>query len=1249
MRFHSRWFVFLAAAALVAVVLPSDITAAPKRALRPIPDAQRTRVIGAEAQGGCQTVQYDDDVPVWVWQSPDQDGDTMQFVRFTPAFVCTLKTVQFWLGDASYGMAGSPSTRVSVYSEAGGFPDTLIASVVVPFASLVFYPAGPNLADFSGLNLTFDKDFCVVLQRSGTAADTMILISDGGQAGLKRSGEFWTGGGWEYMDVWGADFNFFIRADLCCGDPPGCVPGAQPDWPTYGGSFQRTFNSSAAVDDECRLTLDWIAQGDSIGSTGNNFSGFSNVVVSDSLAFLSFFNFLACYDVRTGAEVWTFNDLGRIVVGDDLRCNVTVDDSLVYVGGGGFRAFSCVRVADGSLKWTRNPIGAPLSNTGVTRFAPSVIKDSVIFTVTEATPGEIWALNKYTGANHAGWASNPVLLSEGWVLNGLSSDGDSLLFAGTVSVNATLTNGRLYAVRFADGGIKWELEDPSAKFFDLTLDQEGFAGFLAYENGILYYQSTIRDDAAEFDHYPWDGSAGAIDVTAEDGSGTGIVWVAPQPVGRALYGGPVIGEGVVYLNNDGIFVGAANPKGVIALNKANGSRLWANSLDGFGVPMPLTVTCEPGTNPYVFSGSRTGAWYLLDGFTGDVIWTRTFSGLVHGTAVLDSTVLVSTRSSLTGNLNGRLAAFRVSGANRPRMELVQQTPFATNALPGSGNTTLDTIYGALTNTGCANLTIGSFGVDTAALSAVVTSVDPRLMEHAGSLADRLAPHYLDFAAAFPTGPTLLAAKHGMLRFTSESDGETPVDYARDWTRQTARGAFVPQVVTVETPTPATVTPGNSLDVALRINETGQTPRTSTRNYVVLNHNDPDFFPEDTGATLFGSPVITVDAIFGYAKEQDTLRAMDALSLVTNHGSYGEGEVGLFNVDGDFTGSLFDGGFLITGKLNDTARTAWDTYDWAEFQADTFLTLVRDTALGTFTGLDTIFGTIAQSTYIDSIGFPDSTQTYAFGIEVRETQVGFDLVGQDITSFKLIQYCVINRSGTPVDSVLYLGSFMDWDIESGANNVDTTFVSEWANVFEYDPGSNLSAYGIVKLPQPGAVYEELDGTMQTGRGYYSVYAVDNPEEVYSTGTFPPLVDHIYEYLSLPGLRSRNGFELNDDMSLAVVLDTVHLGAFDTVYVRCAMWGNAGGGSLDNAARDAAYGANLASGFRRGDVNADGNYDFLDLVYLYRYVQSPGTAYRPVPRAEQGDVNNDGVVDITDVNYLEAYLYNGGPAPIGKWWW
>jgi hypothetical protein len=456
---------------LVVVISAQIAFAGLKELPATLPEQLRGPVGSAEPAAGCETVQYHDGIAWFIWTSPSVDGDTMQFVRFSPPFSCTLKTVNFWIFD----VAGTPGVTVDIYDAVGEVPDTLITSLTVPFGSLSLFPSGPNTADFSGQNLVLDKDFCVVLRRSGTDSDTLILLSDSSDNANRRSGEFTLFGGlndWETMaDGFGVDYDFLIDVDLCCGDPPVCAPGAQPDWSTYAGSFQRTFRSSASLGNECQLSLDWITQGDSIANAIGNISAFTNVVVKDTLAFLCFWDYLACMDVRTGAILWKTPQSVFPSFGQDMRCNVTVEDSLVYMGGGGFRAMNCVRVADGSLVWSHNTSSTPQPQ-GFTRFAPSVIKDSIVYFATEPSgggTGEIFAFNKFTGAVWSGWSTNPVILPEGGVFNALASDGDSLLFCGTVSVPSTLTDGRLYCLRLADGTIKWELEDPSSIYLNAAL------------------------------------------------------------------------------------------------------------------------------------------------------------------------------------------------------------------------------------------------------------------------------------------------------------------------------------------------------------------------------------------------------------------------------------------------------------------------------------------------------------------------------------------------------------------------------------------------------------------------------------------------------------------------------------------------------------------------------------------------------------------------------------------------------------
>ena len=66
---------------------------------------------------------------------------------------------------------------------------------------------------------------------------------------------------------------------------------------------------------------------------------------------------------------------------------------------------------------------------------------------------------------------------------------------------------------------------------------------------------------------------------------------------------------------------------------------------------------------------------------------------------------------------------------------------------------------------------------------------------------------------------------------------------------------------------------------------------------------------------------------------------------------------------------------------------------------------------------------------------------------------------------------------------------------------------------------------------------------------------------------------------------------------------------------------------------------------GDVNADGQVDLNDLMYLGYYVYLAGPPPNPV---ESGDTNLDGIVDGSDIICLGNYLFSGGPLPCGSLW-
>jgi len=64
---------------------------------------------------------------------------------------------------------------------------------------------------------------------------------------------------------------------------------------------------------------------------------------------------------------------------------------------------------------------------------------------------------------------------------------------------------------------------------------------------------------------------------------------------------------------------------------------------------------------------------------------------------------------------------------------------------------------------------------------------------------------------------------------------------------------------------------------------------------------------------------------------------------------------------------------------------------------------------------------------------------------------------------------------------------------------------------------------------------------------------------------------------------------------------------------------------------------------GDVNADGEVNVADVVYLINYLFINGPPPDCEPTTACGDVNLDGKVDIADVVYLINYLFINGPEP------
>ncbi len=161
------------------------------------------------------TLKYDDgtDTLLYYFTIPDEWGDDLFNVRFTPAWDYQLKSALFLF----YYKTGNGAVRIYVWEDTSGYPAQKIDSVDVSHANIQISPKW-TIVNFSSKNITFRSllDFHIGYTPLGPdSTDTVAIISDDGlPVGTEhRSIEFW-GGAWEtmYESGWGADVNFMIRA-----------------------------------------------------------------------------------------------------------------------------------------------------------------------------------------------------------------------------------------------------------------------------------------------------------------------------------------------------------------------------------------------------------------------------------------------------------------------------------------------------------------------------------------------------------------------------------------------------------------------------------------------------------------------------------------------------------------------------------------------------------------------------------------------------------------------------------------------------------------------------------------------------------------------------------------------------------------------------------------------------------------------------------------------------------------------------
>jgi hypothetical protein len=168
----------------------------------------------------CEWLSYYGGV-AYYWTIPDSYGDDFFNERFTneEAVPCTLKTaaISMYL-DGSVDVTGDGIDVIVWSDDGGGYPASVLATVNIPTASMLWYPDA-NVVDFSSFNLIFPPggDFHIgyTTVNQGAGNIMAVLSDDGAGAAVYRSSEFYLGAWGLMIDDWGTDYDFVIEAEIC--------------------------------------------------------------------------------------------------------------------------------------------------------------------------------------------------------------------------------------------------------------------------------------------------------------------------------------------------------------------------------------------------------------------------------------------------------------------------------------------------------------------------------------------------------------------------------------------------------------------------------------------------------------------------------------------------------------------------------------------------------------------------------------------------------------------------------------------------------------------------------------------------------------------------------------------------------------------------------------------------------------------------------------------------------------------------
>jgi hypothetical protein len=695
-----------------------------------------------------------------------------------------------------------------------------------------------------------------------------------------------------------------------------------------------------------------------------------------------------------------------------------------------------------------------------------------------------------------------------------------------------------------------------------------------------------------------------------------------------------------------------------ALRKSSGSDVWES--DPFFNAMNWiegALSCEWLSPKLLYIGNTDAQFLAINSNDGSVMFEYNY---VPETSNRGLGAAIGPGGEVAfNNRQGELYVF-TNQEDRPRLRITkwdeyQPVPFFS---PNPYYVEFEDVF---MNRGCANL-IGALTADENPSQAYAWTVNPGRIRRMQDVADGMIDvAYRDMAKELVKSQRVdgsaLDAEYVESAYAKDSYSNNAAYAPPSWLNSINVSSF-------------NLAPGETFNVVYSVNGP-LISRGPQRCYLTISTND-QYFLNSTE-----DPVIQLGVLGGCLESDDVLQfgiGSANVAPVMNTGEIGNQNITLWQIDGD-DAAYWQGGLFFAA---DKYRLAWTTESWHAADPDDFWNsllpdpncfnqcepyvtpapvILAEISHDGGSTYDNLLGYISATAYIDSVvnfdcygtGWDWSNVECPFdnsltmGIKVEEFMYG--AIDEPLLNNVLVyRLNITNRNSEPIE--IYMGAFQDYDLEANGFDLwdfDASSQIAWGASCGNVDVTNTKVYGMGKVPA-------CDGDDMIG-----VRTLDAQQAMWHADNIA--LDSMYYWMSDPAEAGRTwqtGIDPDfpcdpasesDDRDAWMSFVGHNFAANETYHTGFYMFG---ADNMDVTNSD--YYIELAGivnefcGFRRGDMNQNGEIDLGDVISLYNIVY--GTGAGPLFRHSM-DVDGSKIVDGADILYLANFHFCEGPPPVCTW--